>query len=141
MEWLHALILSSLLLATPAHAETEAPGPYTVKPDIPGCQSVADMDRIMLMLNKLMNPLERERGKRAFAELAEGPTVRATEGRRCVTIPKGTKVVVEKRTGIYDCVRYKGQPPAYYDRACNYTRSVTTAPLFGPAQTADWYWY
>ncbi len=118
-----------------------APGPYTVKQDLPGCQSVADFDRIMLMVLDKKNPLEQARGRRAFAELAEGPTVPATEGRRCVIIPKGTVVTVQKRTGVYDCVRYKGQPPAYYERTCIYTKSVTTAPLSGPAQTADWYWY
>lgn len=137
----HALAFSFLLLATAAHAETEAPGPFTVKQDLPGCQGVADFDRIMLMVLDKKNHLERERGKRAFAELAEGPTVKATEGRRCVTIPKGTKVMVEKRTGPYDCVRYKGQPPAHYERTCIYTNNVTTVPISGPAQTADWYWY
>lgn len=65
----------------------------------------------------------------------------ATEGSRCVVIKKGIVVTVEKRTGFYDCVRYKGQPPAYYRRTCIYPKSVTTAPLSGPKQTADWYRY
>lgn len=137
----HALAFSFLLLATAAHAETEAPGPYTVKQDLPGCQSVADFDRIRLKITNHKHPEDQEEGRRAFRELAEGPTIPATAGRRCVIIPKGTKVMVEKRTGPYDCVRYKGQPPAHYDRTCIYTKSVTTAPLSGPAQTADWYWY
>ncbi|MBI1690206.1 hypothetical protein ABEV34_01395 [Methylorubrum rhodesianum] len=137
----HALILASLLLSTAAHAETEAPGPYTVKRDQPGCMGVSDLDRIRLKVMDHKHPENQEEGRRAFRELAEGPTVKATAGRRCVVIPKGTKVTVEKRTGIYDCVRYKGQPPAYYERTCVYTKSVTTAPLSGPAQTADWYWY
>lgn len=42
----------------------------------------------------------------------------ATAGRCCTIIPKRTKVVVGKRTGSYDCVRYKGQPPAHYERTC-----------------------
>lgn len=54
----------------------------------------------------------------SFAELAEGPAVPATAGRCCTIIPKRTKVVVGKRTGSYDCVRYKGQPPAHYERTC-----------------------
>ncbi|CAO4165112.1 hypothetical protein [Methylorubrum extorquens] len=137
----HALAFSLLLLATAAHAEVEAPGPYTVKRDQPGCMGVSDLDRILLKIKDRKNPLEREEGYRAFRELAEGPTVKATEGRRCVVIKKGTVVTVERRTGIYDCVRYKGQPPAHYQRTCVYTRSVTTAPLSGPAQTANWYWY
>ena len=53
----------SLLLATAAHADTEAPEPYKVKRDPPGCQSVADLDRIMLMALEQTNPLQRERAQ------------------------------------------------------------------------------
>lgn len=49
--------------------------------------------------------------------------------------------MVEKRTGVYDCVRYKGQPPAQYERYCIYTQNVKTVPLSGPTRTADWYCY
>ncbi|CAO4141490.1 hypothetical protein GPNCGGLF_LOCUS1158 [Methylorubrum aminovorans] len=49
--------------------------------------------------------------------------------------------MVEKRTGVYDCVRHKGQPPAYYQRTCIYTKNMTTVPISGDTQTADLYWY
>ncbi|WP_144439970.1 hypothetical protein [Methylobacterium sp. AMS5] len=135
----HALAFAFLLLSTAAHAEVEAPGPYTLKRAQPGCQSPADFDRIMLMATNRGNELERARAKRAFAELAEGPTVRATEGRRCLMIPKGTVVTVHKRIGRYDCVRFKGQPPSSYDRTCVYTNGVTN---YGALSTEgmDWYW-
>ncbi|CAO4157195.1 hypothetical protein DHODJN_25505 [Methylorubrum extorquens] len=119
----------------PMQACADAHGSHTVRRDLPGCQSVVDLDRIMLMALDKKNSLKREQTRRAFAELAEGPTIPATAGRRCAVIWKGAVVTVEKRTGVYDCVRYKGRPPAHYQRTCIYTRSVTTAPLSGPAQT------
>lgn len=137
----HALILASLILATAAHAGelAEKPGPFTVKRDQAACMNLADWDRIQLYANDRNNPLERARAPRALAELSDPTNPKVGGGRVCTTIPKGTKVLVEKRIGRYECVRYEGQPPRHYEKTCIWTHAVTEGP--GPMPAVDFYWY
>jgi hypothetical protein len=136
----HALILASLLLATAAHAgDDENLGPHTVQRDQPACMNVADWDRIQLYLLSKDNPEEWARGPRALAELHDPTNSKVGGGRVCVTIPKGTKVMVQKRLGTYECVRYWGQPPRHYEKTCIWTNRVTKGVL--PMPAVDFYWY
>ncbi|MET0531997.1 MAG: hypothetical protein ABW003_27310 [Microvirga sp.] len=136
-----ALILTTTAAqAGPPEKWAENPGPHVIKFTQFSCQNVAIYDGLVLKITNNSNPLDRQEGWDRFRARTnlDDP---ANAGALCLTLKKGTKVMVEKRYGTYECVRFKGMPIAArpYDDTCFWAKSVSSNPnIMVPG--VDLYW-
>lgn len=134
--------LTTLLIASTAYAEdAENPGPHVVARTQPACQNLADYDQLQLYIRDKKNPLERARAKPYYESLTDPDNPR-NGGRLCLMLQKGTTVRVEKRFGLWECVRFKGAPVARlkWEDKCFWATQISDYAKLDTSHIQNWWW-
>ncbi|MCJ2038822.1 hypothetical protein MKK55_07615 [Methylobacterium sp. J-059] len=125
---LAALILTTVAAqAAPPEKWAENPGPHTIKRTQPSCQNISTHDELAGKILLAKTPLQKAEA-RAYYQAHTDPNDPRNGGNLCIPLKKGTVVMVEKRIGRFECVRFKGMPIAIkpWEDKCFYAERVSS---------------